>query len=139
VLGGILDAYDPGVLEEAKKRFCVPVDASGKAKTVLKPARTVRSVLEECEAPRIIDYWSLDTEGSELAILKSFPFQDYRFRILTVEHNWRSARGEIRRFLQSRGYAHAAALGADDCYLDPELVRPRAWRSHAWQRRTPRR
>jgi hypothetical protein len=70
-LGGILDAYDPRVLQIAKTRFSVPEDAAGKPRTVQKPARTVRSVLDACAAPRVIDYWSLDTEGSELAILPS--------------------------------------------------------------------
>ena len=52
--------------------------------TAKKIARTLRSVLRECEAPPIIDYWSLDTEGSELTLLKSFPFDDYSFRVVTL-------------------------------------------------------
>jgi hypothetical protein len=41
----------------------------------------------EFVTPPVIDYWSLNTEGSEFAILKSFPFDEYSFRVLTVEHN----------------------------------------------------
>jgi hypothetical protein len=133
-LGGILCAYDPRVLEQAKRCLSIPEDAAGKPKTVRKLARTVRSVLDECAAPPCIDYWSLDTEGSELAILQSFPFDQYAFRVLTVEHNWGSARGAIRGFLESRGYVLAAELGVDDCYVNPELVHRRASRSHVWRR-----
>jgi hypothetical protein len=135
VLGGILDAYDPRVLGEAKRRFSVPEDAAGKPKTVRKQTRTVGSVLDACAAPRVIDFWSLDTEGSELAILRSFPFDRYAVRILTVEHNWGPARGAIRGFLESRGYVHAAAFGVDDCYVKPDLVQRSASRSHVWRRR----
>jgi hypothetical protein len=133
-LGGILDEYDPRVLQQAKSSFSLVEDANGKLNTVPKPARTIRSVLDECAAPRVIDYWSLDTEGSELAILRSFPFDQYAFRVLTVEHNWGVARGAIRGFLESRGYAHSAALGLDDCYVNPDLVRLRASRSQVWRR-----
>jgi hypothetical protein len=133
-LGGIFEAYDPRVLESTKRRCSLPADAAGKPETVEKPARTVLSVLDACAAPPVIDYWSLDTEGSELAILRSFPFDRYAFRVLTVEHNRSAARGAIRGLLESRGYVHAAALGVDDCYVNPELVQRRASRSHVWRR-----
>jgi Methyltransferase FkbM domain len=83
--------------------------------TVKKAARRLRSVLQECGAPRIIDYWSLDTEGSELTILKSFPFDAYC--VLTIEHNRFSVRDEIRAFLEARGYWWVRDMGIDDCYV----------------------
>ena len=36
---------------------------------------------------KIIDYLSIDTEGSEYRILKAFNFERYTFRCITVEHN----------------------------------------------------
>jgi hypothetical protein len=137
-LGGILDEYHPALLQYAKASFHLPQDASGRPATVHKAARTVRSVLRACEAPPIIDYWSLDTEGSELAILKSFPFDEYSFRVLTVEHNWLPVREDIKAFLESRGYQRIKVLEIDDCYVkDGYSPRP-AWRSHAWTRQGKR-
>jgi methyltransferase FkbM-like protein len=104
--------------------------------TVPKEARTVRSVLQECAAPPIIDYWSLDTEGSEFAILKSFPFDEYSFRVLTVEHNWLPVREQIRDFLEKRGYQRLSALEIDDCYVKPKTLACTSWRSSAWARRS---
>jgi len=95
VFGGILDEYDPAMLRYARSL----VAASGGA--VTKPARTIGSVLREVGAPRVIDYWSLDTEGSELAILRSFPFEEHPVRVLTVEHNGTPARDEIRHVLEA--------------------------------------
>jgi FkbM family methyltransferase len=139
VLGGIISEYDPALLAQAKSTFVLKIDAAGRPVTVRKVARTLRSVLEECGAPAVIDYWSLDTEGSELTILRNFPFDDYSFRILTVEHNWLPMRAEIRAFLEGQDYRFAGALGCDDCYVranDPRLrVTPRggpAWRSGVW-------
>jgi FkbM family methyltransferase len=127
-LGGILEEYHPDHLQYAQRSFRIPSNFNGNPVTVSKPALTVRSVLRECGAPAVIDYWSLDTEGSELAILKSFPFDEYTFRVLTVEHNWLPIRREINAFLESRGYLRVAALEIDDCYVKG-VVRPRSsWR-----------
>jgi hypothetical protein len=49
---------------------------------------TLEEILRACNAPTIIDYMSLDTEGSELIILSVFPFNRYQFRALTIEHNF---------------------------------------------------
>ena len=142
MLGGILSEYHPAHLKYAKASFGIPDDASGKLATVYKAARTVRSILKECAAPPVLDYWSLDTEGSELSILKSFPFDEYSFRVLTVEHNWLPVRDQIKDFLGSRGYQRVKALEIDDCYVPGgNLPRPH-WRSnvwsHPWRRRAHR-
>lgn len=132
VLGGILNEYHPSLLQQAKTSYDVPMDAAGMPTTVRRPARTIRSVLKELGAPQIIDYWSLDTEGSELAILKSFPFDEYSFRVLTVEHNWFPVREEIREFLEYRGYRRVKELTVDDCYVKGVNTPAPAWRSQAW-------
>ena len=141
VLGGILHEYDPTHLEYAKANFDLRCDPTGRPTTVRKVARTLRSVLKACEAPSVIDYWSLDTEGSELRILKSFPFGQYSFRVITVEHNWLPSRARIHDFLERRGYRLEKTLGCDDCYVRiQDLGNPGrclslpAWRSHALTR-----
>lgn len=134
VLGGILDEYHPSLLRQARASYDVPVDDNGHPHTVCREARTVRSVLKEFGAPPVIDYWSLDTEGSEFAILKSFPFDEYSVRVLTVEHNWFPVREEIREFLESRGYQRVKELWVDDCYVKGVNAPPQAWRSSAWRR-----
>jgi hypothetical protein len=132
VLGGILDEYHPAHLRYARETFGLP--AEGPPPTVGKAARTVRSVLRECAAPPVIDYWSLDTEGSELAILQSFPFDEFSFRVLTVEHNWLPVREEIRAFLARHGYRRIKALEIDDVYARQGNLHGPAWRSRAWGR-----
>jgi hypothetical protein len=117
VLGGIASEYEPGHLRHTQRMLGERWPQGAPPPTVRKQAETLRSVLTRTGAPRLIDYWSLDTEGSELAILKSFPFEDWRFRILTVEHNNSPAREAIRRFLEARGYARVRDLGIDDGYV----------------------
>ena len=48
---------------------------------------TLNTLLEQYNAPPIIDYISLDTEGSELRILKAFNFKKRDVKIWSIEHN----------------------------------------------------
>ena len=42
-------------------------------------------VLERISAPKQIDYLSLDVEGAESLVMKSFPFDTHSFGVLSVE------------------------------------------------------
>jgi FkbM family methyltransferase len=61
-------------------------------------------MLAKHKAPNIIDYLSIDTEGSEFEILKNFDFDNYQFKIITCEHNFTDMRQNIYELLLSKGY-----------------------------------
>jgi FkbM family methyltransferase len=67
---------------------------------------TVRltDLLDQHNAPKHIDYLSIDTEGSELKILDAFDFDKYDVEIITVEHNNTSYRQRLHRLLSTKGY-----------------------------------
>jgi FkbM family methyltransferase len=65
---------------------------------------SVGDLLRAHDAPRSIDYLSIDTEGSELAILETFLPSPYEVRIITVEHNYTDQRSRIHGLLTSQGY-----------------------------------
>ena len=74
-------------------------------------------LLEKSNAPLFIDYLSLDTEGSELEILKSVDLQKYTFGLIDVEHNYvEPRRTQIRDLLTSNGYEYIKENQFDDCY-----------------------
>jgi hypothetical protein len=127
-VGGIVAEYDPAFLNQIHTALHGDMPA-----VVQKVSHTIGAILEDLGAPTWINYWSLDTEGSELTILKSFPFDRYTVQVITVEHNWLPARWQIRQFLQSKGYEWIAELGCDDAYL---MAAPPTshWRSAAFSR-----
>lgn len=49
---------------------------------------SLTDLLHQIGAPRVIDYLSLDTEGGEIDILKGIDFDNYIFRVMTIEHNF---------------------------------------------------
>ena len=61
-------------------------------------------LLKTHNAPRNIDYLSIDTEGSEYEILKAFDFSKYRISVITCEHNFSNRRGKIFKLLNKNGY-----------------------------------
>ena len=65
---------------------------------------SLEDLLAKHGAPKEIDYLSIDTEGSEYEILSVFNFDKYRFKIITVEHNFTPQREDIFKLLARHGY-----------------------------------
>jgi FkbM family methyltransferase len=95
-----------------------------RATTIEVPTITLNDLLEQHAAPRHIDYISIDTEGSELAILEAFDFAAYEVSVFTIEHNFTPAREKIQRLMQQHGYVRV--MGAisrwDDWYVRADLA-----------------
>ncbi len=71
--------------------------------------------LRKHDAPKTIDYLSVDTEGSEYDILSAFPFGDWDVRLISVEHNFTPLRDKLRDLLEGHGYVRTEAQW-DDWY-----------------------
>lgn len=90
-------------------------------------------LLIEHRAPRSIDYMSIDTEGTELEILRSFDFNRYLFKIISVEHNFTVNREKLFELLTGNGYFRLprSVSYCDDMYINtarsPHLSRINHW------------
>lgn len=61
-------------------------------------------ILDENNAPSVIDYLTLDIEGAEEAIITTFPFDKYKFKTIAIEY----ASYEILRILFLNGYTQVS-------------------------------
>jgi FkbM family methyltransferase len=90
------------------------------------PVETVslNDLLAGWDAPRRIDYLSLDTEGSELDILQHFDFAARDVRLISVEHNHTARRRPIFDLLTARGYRRRfeTLSSVDDWYVRDEAT-----------------
>jgi FkbM family methyltransferase len=73
-------------------------------------------LLRQQRAPRDIDYISIDTEGSEYDILRTFPFDEWNVHIFTIEHNFTPQRQKISSLMRENGYIRYEAKW-DDWYI----------------------
>lgn len=87
---------------------------------------SLNDLLQHYAAPPQFDYLSMDTEGSELEILRSLDFGRFHPRIITVEHNYTAARTDILALLQAQGYRRVLTECSlfDDWYLEAGLSLP---------------
>lgn len=85
------------------------------------PVTTVSlmDLLGRHNAPRQIDYLSIDTEGSEFDILSAFDFDAYDISVITCEHNYTPMRRKLHSLLTARGYIrkYHAISQFDDWYV----------------------
>lgn len=75
---------------------------------------SLNDLLARYDAPRHVDYLSIDTEGSEFEILEQLDFEKYSFGVITCEHNYQDAREKIHALLTSKGYVRKL-IGASNC------------------------
>ncbi len=61
-------------------------------------------LLVEHNAPGMIGFLSIDTEGSEFDILAGLDFDRFKFRVIACEHNHTPMRQKVFELLTAVGY-----------------------------------
>jgi len=95
------------------------IDETGRSVQALPLAR----ILDDLAFPSTIDYLSLDVEGFEEEVLIAFPFDRYRFRVMSIER----PSDALHEKLLSIGYDLHTRIAPngfwlDNIYVDPSLV-----------------
>ncbi len=114
MLSGIVGAYDP----EHKRRVDDELRRHGGSSEVITlEARSFDQIVSECGYSEI-EYVSIDTEGSEDAILSSISFDRALIHALTIECNYEAAKSEMVGFMGEKGFELIKAIGADLLFLN---------------------
>jgi FkbM family methyltransferase len=99
-LSGVSEFFDEAHIERAEKEIKA---TSGSKRVIEVQGTTIQSVLVEAGIDRV-DFISLDTEGSELAILKTFDFSAIHVYVWCIEDNNGNA-AEIKQLMSENGYS----------------------------------
>jgi len=67
---------------------------------------SIITIFKETKTPKLIDYFSLDVEGAESLVMKDFPWDEYKFRILTIER----PKDDLVAALLGQGYIFVAII-----------------------------
>ncbi len=94
-------------------------DAHEAGRIVTCQARPLADILDECGAPPVIDYFSLDVEGAEERVLRHFPFDRYTFLTLTIE---RPTPLLNQILLEQNGYVFVKNVRSDTFYVHESIA-----------------
>jgi len=65
---------------------------------------SLKNLLAKYNSPGVIDYLSIDTEGSEFEKLYSLNFNKYKIKLITCEHNYIDSREKIHSLMVKNNY-----------------------------------
>lgn len=68
-----------------------------------------------------VDFCSIDTEGSELEILKSIDHDQYHIKVFCVENEYRNK--ELENFMKSKNYTYISSLGVDQVFAHDSIIK----------------
>ena len=111
---------------------------------------SLSDVLRTFDAPKIIDYLSIDIDDYSLAPLVGFPFEEYSVKIITFEHDAYRFGSQLqtpsRKFLKEKGFklvykdvgieaapvemglmTYHFASPQEDWYINTDLVPEKNW------------
>jgi FkbM family methyltransferase len=77
--------------------------------------RTLDSIIEETSLFKTIDFVSIDTEGTELDVLKGFDINKWKPRLFVIENNYNNS--EIEEYLTAFSYKKDKRNAVNDFYL----------------------
>ncbi len=110
MLSGLIRYYHPKHLELVKKEIAeLNVDSA----EIEVPCYILSDILDKKKIKHI-DYLSIDTEGSELCILKSIDFDKYDIDIISVEVLYPDI--DIDSFMKEQSYSLINKCGYDEIY-----------------------
>ena len=85
-----------------------------KTSTIRVRVRTLTDILQESGMPTTIDFISIDTENTELDVLKGLDFSMYTIKYLVIENNYNEPYCET--YLAQFGYTKIHRTGVNDIY-----------------------
>ena len=104
-LGGI-------VSDKTDNNFAIRGEELKTAEIIEMKTTTLEKELNNFNAPKIIDFLSLDVEGSEYDVLKNFPFGKYKFKCITIER----PKKKLDILLDKEGYVQIKHMKFDVIY-----------------------
>ncbi len=118
----VLDGQRSGlILDEADnsptKRGSSVEAARAKNRVQTVETLPLADLFDRYDVPPVIDYLSLDVEGSETRILRDFPFDRYRFLTMTIER----PTPELNEILFRNGYHFVRNSLYDTFYIHESL------------------
>lgn len=110
MLSGIASNYDPKHLARIEREIAT---RGGEKREITVECYKLNDILTQHQI-EVVDYCSIDVEGSEMIILESIDFRQQIIKVMSVENNYAS--NEIKKILKGKGNRFVAKLEADEIF-----------------------
>lgn len=104
---------DPRLIESHK-------DITNNTDQFMVEVRRLTKVLQEQDWPTKIDFISIDTEGTELDVLRGLDLGKYEVRLLVVENNFEDE--DIREYLECFDFEFTERFFVNDFFVNRKLA-----------------
>ncbi len=110
-----------GLTESYDERHSKYIEQHSNSKITYKvPVKRLSTILKEFPVD-VIDYCSIDTEGSELQIMEDIKENNIIINVLSIENNYRDE--NLHRYIEGCGFVLGGTFsGFDDLYLRAECI-----------------
>lgn len=113
MLSGIEQTYDDRHLDRIKNE---QKSHGGDSVKIKIETTTIQTELDKIGV-KVVDFMSVDVEGSEFQVLEGIDFDKTKIKIIVIENNYKNTFEAIDKFLKSKGYIRHITLGGDEIYL----------------------
>lgn len=110
MLSGLVEDYDPRHLERIDREI---KQYGGSKEEIEVACYDINKILQEHKINHV-DFFTIDTEGNELNILKTIHFDAFDFDIFIVENNYET--NEINKLMSANGFKRIKKIGHDEVY-----------------------
>ena len=110
-LSGLVNKYDPRHVNRIKQEVKNPNNKGSEIINV--QTEKLNNILDKYNIKNI-DFLSIDTEGSELSILKTIDFNKYNIDVITIEDNYQDK--ELMNFFINRNYSFVKQIECDKIF-----------------------
>lgn len=110
MLSGLVEDYDSRHLERIDREI---KEYGGSKEEIEVTCYDINKVLTDNQINQV-DFFTIDTEGNELKILKTINFDQFDFDIFIVENNYET--DEINELMTSNGFKRIKRIGHDEVY-----------------------
>lgn len=99
-------------------------EANSRGQVIEVETISLNDLLSQHQAPDIVDYISVDTDGSEPMIMRAFDFDRHQVQIWTIEHNNEPWRVDIKLLMEQHDYMRVLETFSryDDWYLHKDII-----------------
>jgi len=109
------------VAEDTDNNMRLRAEELSNAEIITLDSIVLTELLDRYNAPKVIDYLSLDVEGSEERIIRSFDFCRYQFQCMTIERST----PKVNEILYENGYIFVKNHRFDSFYIHSSLAEKR--------------